>query len=187
MRRIFGVGIVRIVLGTWLFLAVAGNAGAGITLTFDIESLNRLLPALLSNDVAVPLTAERQIRIRLADFRVTGFDPSVSEGPGHVLTSMRVQIPELALDIPLEPRMAVDVARQADAYLLELRFEEAKVRLPLGGSLNVAAAIPPLHFPAEQLFEIEGSRGVVPFRIVVSGVFVGRNAIRFDLDLHDAR
>ncbi len=169
-------------------LGPAAPAGAGATLGLDLETLNELLPALSAGEIAVPLGGGRPVGVLLENLRVTGLDPATDSGPGHILTSMRVRIPQLGLDLPVEPRLSLRVVQQEAVSVLELRFEKVEVNVALVGTLDIAAFLPPLRFPAESLFHIDGAAGAVRVRSRLTGVEMGRNVVRlgFDLDATEA-
>ena len=82
----------------------------------DAATLNRLLAAVAVNRVEVPLGPQRTVTVELHDLRVTGFEPpGASGGKGTILAAVRVVAPELGLQVPLEPRIVVDVANEAGA------------------------------------------------------------------------
>ncbi len=120
----------------------------------------------------------------LEDMHVTGLDPAAGEGgSGHILTSMRVRIPQLGIDLPVEPKLSLHVAKSTPSSLLELRFEEVEIRLPLAGSIDVSAFLPPLRFPAENLWLVAGAEGDVQLRSRLNEIQMGLKVLRFDFDL----
>ena len=70
-------------------------------------------------------------------------------GRAHILTSVRVRIPTLGLDVPLEPRLALRVRRgQGRADLRAALFERGGARCRLMGKLDLAAMRASVRFPA---------------------------------------
>jgi hypothetical protein len=87
-------------IATSLLLTVALPATAGVTIGFDVETLNAVLPALSASEIAVPISENRSVRLFLENMQVTGLDPTAGEGSsGHILTSMLVRVPQLGLDL----------------------------------------------------------------------------------------
>ena len=143
-------------IGSLLFstlVATVAPLAAGVTVGFDIATLNEVLPALSASEIAVPLSGNRTLGIRLVDMQVTGLDPTGGGkgGTGHILTAMRVQVPSLGIDLPVEPHLSLHVAEGAQGSVLEMRFEQVSIALPLAGSIDVSPFLPPLRFPAENL------------------------------------
>lgn len=170
-------------LATGLLLTVALPATAGVTIGFDVETLNDVLPALSASEIAVPISENRSVSVFLENMQVTGLDPTAVEGPsGHILTSMRVRVPALGLDLPVQPKISLHVTKQQSTSLLELRFEEAEIPLVVG-SIDVAPFLPPLRFPAESLWLVAGVEGDVHVRSSLSAIEMGRKVVRFEFDL----
>jgi hypothetical protein len=168
----------------WIVVA-ALPVTAGVTVGFDVATLNEVLPALSAEEIAVPLSGSNSIGVRLEKMQVTGLDPAAGGegGPGHILTSMRVRVAQLGIDLPVEPRLSLHVVEQASGSLLELRFERVEIPLPLAGSIDVAAFLPPISFPAENLWLLAGAEGTIEIKSELSGIEMGRNVLRFEFDL----
>jgi len=169
-----------------LLALAAPRARAAASLSFDAETLNALLPALAPRDVLVPLgSADRTVRLQLDDLKVTGFEPQAAgTDGGRILTSLRLRAPQLNLDLPVQPRLAVSVAGAADESVLELRFEKLLVPLlPGTPGLDVSALVPPLRFPVNGAFDLPGPQGAVAVHGRVRAVSVGARWVRFDFDL----
>ena len=168
----------------WIVVAALPVA-AGVTVGFDIATLNELLPALSAEEIAVPLSGRHTVGVRLEEMQVTGLDPAAGgeRGPGHILTSMRVRIAQLGIDLPVEPRLSLHVVEQSTGSLLELRFEQVEIPLPLAGSIDVAAFLPPIRFPTDNLWLVAGAEGTIEIKSELSGIEMGRNVVRFEFDL----
>ncbi len=135
-------------------------------------------------EIEVPLSAESTVTVELHDLRVLGFDPSPDPNtPGAILTAVRVVSPEMGLEVPLEPRIAVDVVREGETSNLELRFEDLGLKIPFVGQINLARLVPPMRYPADNVFLIDGAQGDVPVTSRLRSIHMGRNAIRFELEL----
>jgi hypothetical protein len=170
-------------LATTVLLAGALPAPAGVTVGFDVETLNEVLPALSATEIAVPIAGSRSVKVLLEEMRITGLDPAAVEGTsGHILTSMRLRVPQLGLDLPVHPRISLRAKELQTTSLLELRFEQAELPLPMG-SIDVASFLPPLHFPAENLWLIAGARGDVQVRSRLIAIEMGTRVVRFEFDL----
>jgi hypothetical protein len=162
--------------------AIAAPALAGVSVSFDRQTLNDLLPALTVNAIVVPLTDEQSIEVFLEDLEVTGFDPTAGVS-GQILTSMRLRVPQLGLDVVVESRLSLRVREQAQSSELEMRFERAELPLPLVGRIDVAGFLPPLRFPARNLFHIAGAQGEVQIVSKLSGIEMGQKVLRLTFDL----
>jgi hypothetical protein len=161
-----------------LLAAGWGGAQAAVTFEVDRETLNEVLAELTLDQVAVPLTASRSLLVRLRDMKVTGFDPTAG-AHGQILTSVRLEAPDIGLNISTSPRLSLNVIEQATGTLLEMRFEKVTLDLPLAGSVNVAPLLPPLRYPTDNVWILAGTRGDVPVTSRLDRVVMGRNAIRF--------
>jgi len=167
----------------WVGIAVS-PVWAGMTVGFDIRTLNDVLPALTASEIEVPLSEDSTIGVVLENMQVTGLEPGVGEnGSGHILTSMRVRVPQLGLDLPVESKLSLHVAREGSGDLLELRFDEVEINLPLAGSIDIAAFLTPLQFPAENVWRVEGAEGDIRVHAKLSGIDMGLNVLRFEFDL----
>ena len=171
-------------IGSLLLSTLAATAplAAGVTIGFDVETLNEVLPALSASEITVPLSEKRSIGIRLVDMQVTGLDPTAG-GTGHILTAMRVQVPSFGINLPVEPHLSLHVAEGPNGSVLEMRFEQVSIALPLAGSIDVAPFLPPLRFPAENLWLVAGVEGNVRVKSRLSTIDMGLKIVRFELDL----
>lgn len=156
---------------------------AAASVSFDIEMLNRLLPALAPKQVDVPLAVGRSMTVQLEDLKVTGFDPAAGRGSiGYILTSVRVRAPQLGLIAPLSPRMSLQVAQVGADKFLELRFEELQLELPLGATVDLASFLAPLRFTAENISKVAGAEGDVRIHTRITDVKMGTQALRLEVD-----
>ena len=167
--------------------AVAFPASGTVSVGFDVETLNDLLPALSAHAIEVPITASRSVEVFLDELRITGLDPAADESrSGHILTSLQVRIPQLGVKVPVKPRLSLHVLESHTTSTLELRFEEANISLPLVGVINIAPFLPPMRFPADSVFLIGGAEGNVEFRSRLSNIAMGQKVVRLDFDLQVA-
>lgn len=170
-----------------LVMAPALPATAGVTVDVDPGTLNRILAAVAVSEVEVPLGSERSVTVELRDLRVTGLAPASKNGERDaILTSLTVVAPELGIEVPLAPRVAVDVIRQGETSLLELRFEDLAVNLGWLGRINLAPFVPPMRYPTDSVWLIAGERGDVPVTSHLTGIEMARDKIRFELHLEVA-
>jgi len=178
LDRLFGS---ILILLTVLF---AAPAAAGVTVDIDAPTLNQILTAISVAQVEVPISAQSTVTVELHDLRVIGFEPSPDQQrPGAILTAVRVVAPELGLEVPLEPRIAVDVVRDGEASILEFRFEDLGLKIPFVGQINLASLVPPMRYPADNVFLLDGAQGDVPVTSRLTAIKMGRDTIRFELDL----
>lgn len=174
----------RIPIGPICAALVAGAPlYAGVTVGFDAPTLNELLPAIALQEITVPLAGGASLRVELEDLEVVGFAPSGGAGPDHILTSLRLRVPAFGLDLALEPKMALGVVAQDGQSVLELRFVEVAIPIPLAGSVDASPFLAPLRFPADDVFLIAGTRGDVQVRSRLSKIEMGTDAVRFEFDL----
>ncbi|HXV75123.1 MAG TPA: hypothetical protein VD788_02310 [Candidatus Polarisedimenticolaceae bacterium] len=173
------------VAGACLLLALAvGPISAGVAVEIDSATLNEILGAVSVNRVEVALTENNTVVVELHDLHVIGLVPSTRDGQRHaILTSVLVVAPELGLKLPLEPRVALDVVQLDGASMLELRFEDLGLRVPLMGQVNLAAMLPPMRYPATNVWMLDGARGGVPVASRLSSIEMDQRRVRFLLDV----
>jgi hypothetical protein len=160
--------------------AGASAARADVSFTIDKETLNDLLGALLADRVDVPLGSETSVAVYFEDMQITGLDPSAGdEGQGYILSSLKVRIPALGLNLTVKPRISLNVVEKGEASMLELRFERLVLPLPLAGSIDIAALVPPIRYDTDNVWLLAGARGNVPIDSRLKKIDLGRDAIRF--------
>jgi len=170
-----------VVCAAALCLAAVSPAAAGVVVTLDSATLNDVLASVAVREVEVPLTAERTVRVLLEDLRILGFEPG-SGRQGSILTSVLLRVPALGISARVSPRLSLAVVRAGDANMLELRFEEVRLALPLK-SLDIAGFLPPMRFPAENLFQLPGASGDVEIRSRLDDVRMREGGLIFELSL----
>jgi hypothetical protein len=169
-----------------LLVLAATPLAAGVSVSFDIETLNEVLPALSASEITVPLSEDRSLAVRLAEMQVTGLDPTAGGegGNGHILTSMRLQVPSLGVNLPIEPILSLHVVEGSGGSELEMRFERVSLALPLAKAIDVSPLLPPLRFPAENLWLVAGAEGNnVRVKSRLSAIEMGRKVVRFEINL----
>lgn len=165
-------------------LAATSSARSGVTVGVDVATLNALLPALGPTEVVVPLSEAGQLTIEVRDLKVTGLEPGAG-GTGQILTSLTLFVREAGIEIALAPRLALDVVDEG--RVLELRFVEARMALPLAGSLDIARFMQPLRFPATSVFLLDGADGEVRVTSRLQEIRMGAKVIQFEIDLEPSR
>ena len=127
-----------------LLTLMSAPAAARIDVTLDAESLNGMLATMAPDHVDVGLTGGRGLTIQMQNLKVTGFDPTA--GPnGGVTTSLRLLVPELGIDIPVEPHLTLEILATAGGRKASfLRFDKVLLNLPLTalGVYPLALAVP---------------------------------------------
>lgn len=164
-------------------------AVARVDVTLDAGSLNELLANMAPDHVDVALAAGKTVRIELHDLKVTGFDPSA--GPnGGVLTAVRVRVPELSLDLPVEPRLSVQMQDGPNGTrACHLKFEKVVLALPLTGSVDVASLLPVLPVMPETSWMVDSARGRVRVTPKLTDARTGAKNLKlgFELDVTAAQ
>jgi hypothetical protein len=151
--------------------------------TLDAASLNELLAGMAPERVQVDLLGGRAVSIELHEMKVTGFDPAAGAN-GEILTSVRVKIPELGLDLPVNPRLSVQLKQDAGAARsCYLKFEKVMLALPLTGSVDVAPLLPVLPVMSEAAWMIDAARGKVRVKPSLIDARTGATNLRLGFDL----
>lgn len=167
---------------------ISAPALARIDVTLDAESLNGLLATMAADHVEVGLTAGRSLTIRMQDLKVTGFDPTA--GPnGGLTTSLRLIVPELGIDIAVEPHLTLEIKASGGGHQASfLRFDKVMLNLPLTGAVDVAALLPPLALMPDAGWVVNSARGRVRVKPNLVDAKTGTKNIRlgFTLDIEPA-
>jgi len=170
-----------------LFLAAVvlscAPAFARVDVTLDAASLNDLLASMAPERVDVGLAAGRSITIHMRDLKVTGFDPTA--GPnGGVTTSLRLLVPELGIDLPVTPRLTLDMQVGANGQkACFLRFDEVLLDLPLTGAVDIAALLPPLPVMPDTAWTVNSARGKVRVKPQLVDAKTGAKNIKLGFEL----
>jgi hypothetical protein len=172
------------ILSALLILVASSPAPARVDVTLDAGTLDGLLSAMAPREVKVPLTEGRSITLEIHDLRVNGFDPTEGEKQeGFVLTSLRLKVPELNLDLPLTPKLSLQVGDKNGKKLAYLRFEKIAVPLPITGTLDVAPLMPVLPLPTDTSWTVATDAGNVRVRTVLIDARMGVKNLRLGFDL----
>ncbi len=169
-----------------LLLAGVSEVHARVDVSLDAATLSDLLAAMAPSRVSVPLTQGRGVTLLLQDLKVTGFDPTEGEkSEGSVLTSVRVKIPELGIDLPVEPRLSLQVRDRDGTKICFLKFERVPIQLPITGTIDVAPLLPILPLPGDSAFTVGATSGEVRVRTRLIEAKMGVKLLRlgFELDV----
>lgn len=170
-----------IVLGLLFSFQLPGQAAVKVEL--DLQTLNDLLAALTDQEIEVPLTGDRTLKVRLDELKLTALDPSAGDASqGHLLTRLKLSITDLGVSVSAKPRLSLVVAEEAGLSVLEMRFEEVLLPLPLG-KMNIAAFLPPIRIPADGIFQLDGAGGDVNVRSKLAKVRMGREVLQLEFDV----
>jgi hypothetical protein len=165
-----------------VLLAGAPPTSAGIDLKVDATTLTELLAVMMPSSVALDLTPDNRVTLRIDDLKVTGFDPAAGNS-GHVLTSLRLESPEMGLTVPLKPRLSLHLSEKDGRSVCSLRFEEVVLPIPLSGPLDIAGLLPAIPVPADQINTVQTARGVFNVRTRLVETHVGTSALHFGFDI----
>jgi hypothetical protein len=176
-RRIAGL---LILLATFLSFPAA----ARVEITLDAATLTEFLTTVTPPKVLLDLPTGGQLALELRDVKVLGFDPSGgANGKGHILGALRVGIPALGLDMPLEPRLALGVESSNGEKVAVLRFERLPIPLPLTGSMDISSLLPVYRVPAESVFVLPLKTGDVNVKSRLVDTKMGADAVRLVFNL----
>lgn len=166
-----------------LLTLFSAPALARIDVTLDAESLNGLFETMAPDHVQVGLAAGRSLTIRMEDLRVKGFDPTA--GPyGGVSASLRLLVPELGIDVPVEPHLKLEIMKTEGGRRASfLRFDKVVLNLPLTGAVDVASLLPPLALMPDAGWIVNSARGKVRVRPQLIDAVTGTKNIRLGFTL----
>jgi hypothetical protein len=167
-----------------LFAVLSAPAFARIDVTLDAESLNGLLASMAPNHVDVSLAGGRGLTIQMQDLKVTAFDPTAGRH-GGVATSLRLIVPDLGIDVVVAPHLTLEIADAAGGRKVSmLRFDKVLLDLPLTGSVDVAALLPPLMLMPDTGWIVNSARGKVRVRPNLVDATTGTKNIRLGFTLY---
>lgn len=165
-------------------LVLAGSpAFARVDVALDAASLTDLLSSMAPDTVKVALTGGRALEIQMKDMKVTGFDPSL--GPnGGLTTSLRLLVPELKIDTPVEPKLALEMQEGAGGVkVCLLRFDRVVIDLPITGPIDVASLLPKLPVMPDTGYTVNSARGPVKVTPKLIDARTGAQYVRLGFDL----
>jgi hypothetical protein len=183
-RRIRPSTLAIAALAACAALLLTPPAQATGTFGVDVATLNELLPALTGEKFEVVVLGDQTVTLRLDDLEVTGFDPSAGNGStGHILTRVTVAILDLGIKETIRPSLSLEVLERDKQSWIVLRFEKADIPLPLLGDVDIGRLIPPLEFPAESLFTLQGTNKDVNMRGWLTAVKMGQKVLQFEFEV----
>jgi hypothetical protein len=173
----------RAALAFSLASALALPAAAKIDITIDAESLNGLLTSMAPDHVDVNLAGGRSVTLYMKDLKVTGFDPTA--GPnGGLTTSLRLQVPELGLDVPVQPHLTLETGDAGGGRRTTfLRFDKVVLNLSVAGSIDIASLLPTLSLLPDAAWVVNSARGKVRVKPRLIDAKTGAKNIRMSYEL----
>jgi hypothetical protein len=172
----------RFVLPFVALALASAPALARVDVTLDADTLNELLSKLAPDHVPIDLHSGKTLDLQLKDVKVTGFDPAA--GPnGGILTSLRLIVPELGIDMPVTPRLTLEMKDAGGQKTCYLRFDKVMLNLPIGGAIDVASLIPPRPILPDTGWRVNSARGPVQVRPQLLDAKTGAKSIRVGFDL----
>jgi hypothetical protein len=161
--------------------AAVAPARADTTIIIDTDTLNTIISPMSLKAADIPLSKSSSVRVTLDELRVLGIDPSGGvDKRGVLLTSLRLEVEALGIAITVKPALSLHVVAAGARSVLELRFEEVVLPLPLG-SIDIARMLAPIRFPAETIFHIGNDSEAVPFRSKIADVKMNSKAVYFTM------
>ena len=169
--------------GVLLLACFGSTVQAHVDVIMDAETIGELLAALTPENLQVPIPGGQRLNVKISDLKVAGFDPAAGNGQGHVLTSLTLNVPDLGLTVPVEPRVALEVVEQDGLQVCQLRFKEVKLDLSVLGSVDISRLLPAIRVPADHVAVARGARGDVHVRSKLVDVQMGTRALRLRFDV----
>jgi hypothetical protein len=110
-------------------LLATAVTSAGVSVSFDADTLNMMLRAASTQDIEIPIGDTRTVLVQLRDVRLLKLDPvaDVDNGRGYLRTAVDIAIPEFGIELSLKPTVVLDVVHGEEFNEFELRFEELAV------------------------------------------------------------
>jgi hypothetical protein len=175
--------ISRIGAGLFYIAFFATPASSGVLVTFDAPTLNDLISAVAVSRIEVPIPGNQIIEVQLEKLEVIGFRPATREGQkDYILTSLRLHVPQFGLRIAVQPHLSLRVVQVEQDAVLEMRFEEVELKLPLA-RIDLAPLLPPIQYPAGNVFYLAGADGDVEVRSRVATVSMTDQLLKFEIAL----
>lgn len=168
----------------------APPAAARVEVTLDAETLTSFLASVTPPRILLPLPSGTEIELVLKDLKVNGFDPGAGKsGRGQVLTSLRLGVPALGLDLQVEPRLSIDIEEVQGERTCVLRFDKLPIPLPLTGPLDVSPLLPTVRVPANATWILPMRQGGVNVKSRLVDTRMAAESLRlgFDLDMAPER
>ena len=179
--------ILPFALGAVLAVALATPALARVEVSLDAATLTAFLSTVTPPKVIVDLPSGGELAIELHDLKVLGFDPTAGKsGKGQLLTALRLAIPALGLEFPVEPRLALDVEESDGEKVCVLRFEKLPIPLPLTGSIDLSPLLQVIRVPAESAFILATKQGDVRVKSRLVDTKMGAEVLRLGFNVEIA-
>ena len=157
---------------------------ARVDISVDAKTLTDLLSTMVPPGASLSLVGDRKVTLQIDDLRITGFDPAAGKnGEGLVLSALRLKVPELGLNIPVEPRLSLHLEERDGRSVCHLLFEEVVVPLPLSGPVDIAPLLPRIPVPADNVTRFQSARGFFQVRTRLVEARMGSRALQFGFDL----
>jgi len=163
-------------------LAAVTASPARVDVTIDQPTLNDLVSKMTPENIPVTLAGGVKVHLLLEDVRVTKLEPAAGER-GHVVTSLRLKVPELGLDVPVAPRLSVQFREGNGRKVAYLKFEEVRVPLPMTGPVDVSALLPLLPIVADNTWSVDSARGKMKVEPQLVDARLGTTSLRLGFDL----
>jgi len=175
-------------LGRWVVLVIAalggGSVAAGVRIDIDRQTLSEIVSAVAPTAVDVPIAGGATLRVELRGIRVTALEPATPEQPRDgIRTALRLVAPEIGLDAAVAPRLSLGLADEGGEPMLELRFDEVPLAVPLVGRLDLARFVAPLRYPAQNVFSLPSGTGEVDLVSRLAKIGMTRDALRLDFEI----
>jgi len=172
----------------WIVPVIAalatGVAAGGVRIDIDRETLSRIVSSVATIEVEVPIAGGTTLRVELRDVRVTGLEPATPERPGDgIRTAVRVLAPDIGLDAAITPRLSLELASVDGVPVLELRFDELPLAVPLLGRIDLARLVTPLRYPAQNVLTLPSGTREVDLVSRLSKVRMTRDALSLEFDV----
>ncbi len=180
-RRLFKL-VFSVVLAVAAAVGAAAPALARVEITLDAATITEFLSSVTPPKVILDLPSGGELALELRDVKVLGFDPSAGK-KGQILASLRLGVPALGLDLPVEPRLSLDVEEVNGEKLCVLRFDKVTIPLPMTGSVDLSSLLPVYRLPAESTFLLNLKSGDVNVKSRLIETKMGAEAIRLGFNL----
>ena len=158
---------------------MAAGARAEIRVQIDRSTLDTLLDDLTTQTLSVTLPTGDAMDVRVENLRIVEMVPGVGTD-GGIRVEMTASAPAMRLELPLSPILRFDVGQ--NPAMLGISFENVSLDLGLT-RLDLAPLIPPLVYPADMVFQLQGAASAVPVAIALQQVEVEPEALALVLDI----
>jgi hypothetical protein len=162
-------------------------ASAAVKIELDRDSLSQMVAALAPTEVRVPIAGGATLRLELHDVRVTGLEPATAQKPGDGLRiAARVTAPDVGFESSVTPRLTVGLAAAGGESVIELKFEDLALSIPLMGRIDLGRLVAPMRYPAQNAFALPSGDRDVPMVSRLSKIAMTKDALRIEGDVRAA-